>query len=42
MEAMLVTADWLAQRAFQPSSSVQRLESQVPLFLELPAALNVV
>ena len=39
MEAVLVTAELLAQNAFQPSSSMQ---SQVPLFPQLPAVSNMI
>lgn len=42
IEAVLGAVGWLAQNAFRPSGSVQRLESQNPPFLTLPEASDVI
>lgn len=42
IEAVLGDVDWVAQNTFRPSSSVQRLESQIPLVPVLPTALDVI
>lgn len=42
MEAALVAVDWLARNAFNPLAVGRGWKSQLPLFLGLPAASNMI